>query len=371
MSNDATFYIESATELKAFCEELQKGSWIGVDTEFMRERTYYSEPCLVQLSGDAGIACVDVVELKDLTPLKEVLCQHGIVKLMHSCSQDLEIFDLLFKEIPPNIFDTQVAAAFTGKGDQLSYAALVEEICGVTLKKAHTRARWCNRPLSKDEIFYAEDDVRYLPALYEALTKKLAELGRQEWFDAEMKAISDSEVHAVNKDNAWLRMNSLQQMGGRPLAAAKALTGWRESLAQSRDKPRSWILADKVLVRIANTLPETIAELSSIEDISDGFVKHRGERILSIIKQSAEHNESGQATGPGRPDAREKALKKELAKILDAAAEKIELPASLLATRKDLTAMIHGERELAVFKGWRAELIGKDLLDFLQNNTTA
>ena len=145
--------------------ELQNSTWIGVDTEFMRERTYYPEPCLIQLSADVGIACVDVVTIDDLAPLKEYYVGSDIVKLMHSCSQDLEIFHLLFDEIPPNIFDTQVAAAFLGKGDQVSYAALVEDICGVTLHKAHTRARWCNRPLSKEEILYAEDDVRYLSAL--------------------------------------------------------------------------------------------------------------------------------------------------------------------------------------------------------------
>ena len=141
MSNNDTFYIESDAELKEFCDQLRKGAWIGVDTEFMRERTYYSEPCLVQLSGDAGIACVDVLAIENLEPLKEVLCREEIVKLMHSCSQDLEIFHLLFDAIPPNIFDTQVAAAFTGRGDQVSYAALVETICGITLHKAHTRAR--------------------------------------------------------------------------------------------------------------------------------------------------------------------------------------------------------------------------------------
>jgi ribonuclease D len=367
MSNNETFYIESAAELKVFCNELQKGTWIGVDTEFMRERTYYSEPCLIQLSGDAGIACVDIVTIDDLASLKEVLCREDIVKLMHSCSQDLEIFHLLFKEIPPNIFDTQVAAAFTGKGDQVSYAALVDDICGVTLHKAHTRARWCNRPLSKDEIHYAEDDVRYLPALFDSLSKDLEKLGRRAWFDAEMRGISNTAVHAINENNAWQRMNALKQMVGRPLAAGKALAGWRESLAQARDKPRNWILADKVLVRIANTLPETIAELASIEDVTDGFVKHRGERILTIIRQSAEHNEPDQPTGPGRPDAREKALKKGLATILDTVAGKMHMPASLFVTRRDLTAMIHGERELAVLQGWRAEVVGQDLLDYLQS----
>ncbi|MDB4522204.1 ribonuclease D [Gammaproteobacteria bacterium] len=366
MSNNKTFYIESAAELKALCTELHNSTWIGVDTEFMRERTYYPEPCLIQLSADARIACVDVLTIDDFTPLKEILCRSDIVKLMHSCSQDLEIFHLLFDEIPPNIFDTQVAAAFLGKGDQVSYAALVEDICEVKLHKAHTRARWCNRPLSKEEILYAEDDVRYLSALQSSLTEALERLGRKEWFDAEMQAITNSSVFAINDSNAWQRMNALQQMSGRQLAAAKALAGWRENLAQSRDKPRSWILADKVLLRIANSLPETKKELASVEEITDGFVKHQGERVLAIIKQSAEHHESDQPSGPGRPGAREKALKKELARILDAAAKKMDIPASLLGTRRDLTALIHGDRELAVLQGWRAEVVGRKLLDHLQ-----
>ncbi len=369
MNNSETFYIENEGELKTFCTQLQKSSWIGVDTEFMRERTYYPEPCLIQLSGDAGIACVDIVAIKDLAALKEVLMRTDRVKLMHSCSQDLEIFHLLFDDIPPNIFDTQVAAAFIGKGDQLSYAALVEDICQVKLNKAHTRARWCNRPLSEEEIFYAEDDVRYLSAMYDSLSAELEQLGRRQWFDDEMKEISNSTVFAINENNAWQRMNALRRMSGRQLAVAKALAGWREALAQARDKPRSWILADKVLVRIANTLPETKSDLSSIEDVTDGLVKHRGDRLLTIIKQSANHNESDQPTESGRPDTREKSLKNELAKILDARAEKIELPASLLATRKDLSAMIQGDRELAVFHGWRAELVGQELLDFLSSQS--
>jgi len=367
MNNNETFYIESADELKVFCTQLQKGRWIGVDTEFMRERTYYPEPCLMQLSGDAGIACVDIVVIKDLAPLKEALMRTDIVKLMHSCSQDLEIFHLLFDEIPPSIFDTQVAAAFIGKGDQLSYAALVEDICQVKLNKAHTRARWCNRPLSAEEIFYAEDDVRYLPAMFEFLSAELANLGRRAWFDDDMKGISNTTVFAINKDNAWQRMNALRRMSGRQLAVAKALAAWREALAQSRDKPRSWILADKVLIRIANTLPESKDELASIEDVSDGLVKHRGDRLLTIIRQSAEHDEPDQPTGPGRPDTREKSLKKELVKKLDAEAEKQGLPASLLATRKDLSTMIQGDRDLAVLNGWRKDVVGKALLDFLEN----
>ncbi len=365
MSTNKTFYIDSAIELKAFCDEMPKGTWIGVDTEFMRERTYYSEPCLVQLSSDAGIACVDVLAIKDLEPLKEVLCGEDSVKLMHSCSQDLEIFHLMFNTIPSNIFDTQVAAAFTGRGDQVSYAALVAEICGLTLHKAHTRARWCDRPLSQDEIHYAEDDVRYLPALHEVLAEDLEKTGHRAWFDEEMKVLANTPVHAINEKNAWQRINALKQMTGRPLAAAKALSGWRESRAQARNRPKSWILADKVLIQIAHALPETLNELADIEGINEGFVKHQGQRVLSIIRQSSDHNESEQASGPARLDAREKALKKELAGILDQVAESLNIPVSILATRRDLTALIQGDSELPVLKGWRAEVVGNKLLKHL------
>lgn len=226
--------------------------------------------------------------------------------------------------------------------------------------------RWCKRPLSVEEIYYAEDDVRYLSAMHDSLSTELESVGRRGWFDAEMQGITNGAVFAINKSNAWQRINALRQMGGRQLAVAKALAGWREELAQVRDKPRSWILADKVLVRIASTLPETKSELASVEDITDGLVKHRGDRLLTIIKQSVEHNEPDQPTGPGRPDVRERALKKELAKILDTAAERMSLPASLLATRKDLIAMIQGSRDLAIFKGWRATAVGQELLDYLQ-----
>ena len=147
------------------------------------------------------------------------------MKLMHSCSQDLEIFHLLFDEIPPNIFDTQVAAAFLGKGDQVSYAALVEDICGVTLHKAHTRARWCNRPLSKEEILYAEDDVRYLSALQDSLTAELEKLGRKEWFDAEMQVITNTTVFAIN-DSKCLAANE-----------CPATNGWSAAWRQ----PRHWL----------------------------------------------------------------------------------------------------------------------------------
>jgi ribonuclease D len=285
---------------------------------------------------------------------------------MHSCGQDLEIFHLLFSGIPPNLFDTQIAAAFIGIGDQVSYAMLVEEICNIRLRKAHTRARWCNRPLSSEEISYAEDDVRYLHEIYQKLTADLESLGRRQWFDAEMEILVNSPVFPVNESNAWKRIGSLKFMAGRQLACAKALAGWREKTAQQRDLPRNWIMSDKVLTSIADTLPGTLTDLSSIDEIPDKLVKHQGEQILRIVSASREHNESDRPMGNRRPDAREKAQKKALARILDDAAAAINIPPSVLATRRDLAAMIEGERDLAVLRGWRNDVVGEDLLNYLR-----
>lgn len=369
MSNEPAFYLDSTAELKEFCNNLKEGTWIGIDTEFIRERTYYPQPCLLQLSSSCGVACVDVLAVDDLALLKDVLFQPGIPKLMHACGQDLEIFQLLFKGIPPNIFDTQVAAAFTGRGDQVSYAALVEDICRHKLHKAHTRARWCNRPLSDEEIEYAEDDVRYLLPLYETLAADLDRLGRRQWFDVEMQALADTDVFPINEQNAWKRIGSLKKMAGRQLACAKALAGWREKVAQKRDKPRNWIMTDQVLSKIADVLPSTRADLAAIGDMPDGLIKHRGEEILVIVRQSRDHQESDIPMSTGRPDAREKALKKALANILDHAAEEMNMPPSVIATRRDLTALIHGERDLPVLKGWRNDAVGEDLLEHLKKET--
>lgn len=367
MTDSESYYIETHSELQHFCQRLeQQGNLpLGVDTEFLRERTYYPQPCLLQLSCEGAIACIDLVEIDELGALRDVLFTPGRVKLMHACSQDLEIFHLLFGAVPADIFDTQLAAAFCGQGDQLSYAALVDKLLDVHVPKAHTRARWCDRPLAPAEIHYAEDDVRYLHALYRHLSTDLDRLGRREWFEADMLQLAAGMTIDADPEQAWRRLGALQQMSGRPLVAAKSLARWREEQARQRNKPRSWILSDAVLLQIANQLPTSRSALAAIDGVSQGLLKHRGDDLLQIVVASEGHDEPAQPTGGGRPTPRQKALHKRLASLLDQQAEMLALPPSLLATRRDLMALVQGQRQLSLLGGWRAEVIGRQLLEVL------
>jgi ribonuclease D len=371
MTDSESYYIETDAELQHFCQQLgqHEGSPLAVDTEFLRERTYYPKPCLLQLSGETGIACVDLITVSDLGALRDLLFEVGRVKLMHACSQDLEIFHLLFGAVPVDIFDTQLAAAFCGYGDQLSYAALVDSLLQVHVPKAHTRARWCDRPLAQAEIHYAEDDVRYLQDIYQRLSTELDGLGRRAWFDADMQQLTGAMTIDNDPAEAWQRLGAVQQMAGRPLAAAKALAQWREQQARQRNKPRSWILSDALLLQIANRLPDSRSALAAIDGVNQGLLKHRGDDLLQIIAASEQHDEPGQPASSGRPTARQKTLRKYLATLLDETAEQLGVPASLLATRRDLMAMVQGQRQLPLLNGWRAEVVGHKLLEVIDQES--
>lgn len=363
-----TFYIETEDELKQFCNRLADAECIGLDTEFLREKTYYAKPCLLQVSGNGLIACIDPLAIEHLSALRDVLFDEGIIKILHACRQDLEVLLQMFDAIPVPVFDTQLAAAFCGHGDQVSYAALVEELAGVSLPKAHTRARWCQRPLSDDEICYAEDDVRYLVDLYTKLDNALQERGRKDWFDAGMQGLTDLNSFEIINADAWTRIGAIRSLRGQAFHAAKRLATWREETARRRDLPRRWVMADQLVIALAEQRPEDLQALAGIEGMTDGLLKHRGRQLLDAIADTSGNDDSEGPPVSARPDAREKALSKQLAKLLDEKAAELDMPASLLATRRELMAMVQGDRSLNVLKGWRGEVIGAKLLEQLEKN---
>lgn len=368
MQVSETFYIDTEDELKRFCDKLSSAPCIGLDTEFLREKTYYAKPCLIQISGNELIACIDPLAIDDLDPLREILFDKNIIKLMHACRQDLEILLQLFDAMPGPVFDTQLAAAFCGHGDQVSYAALVEEMMGVSLSKAHTRARWCQRPLSEEEIYYAEDDVRYLPDIYDVLDAELKKLARIDWFQAGMDSLTDVSGFEIVNGDAWKRIGAIRSLSGRSFQVAKQVAAWREETARRRDMPRRWIMADQVVVALAQEQPADMKEITAIEGMTDGLIKHRGRQLLAVIADTEVDDTAAQPPNNARPDAREKTLSKQLAKILDNEAERLNIPASLLATRRDLMAMVKGERSLDVLQGWRREVVGEELLEQLEKD---
>ncbi|MEJ2116166.1 MAG: ribonuclease D, partial [Gammaproteobacteria bacterium] len=243
--------LTTTQELVSFCKASQDAGWLALDTEFIREKTYYPNLCLVQIASAREIVCVDTIAINELSPLKELLYQPSITKIFHSASQDLEIFVNLYNAVPTPMFDTQIAASLLGYGEQVSYAHLVNEICGVELDKSLSRTNWENRPLSEKEIRYAVDDVKYLAKVYLHLKDKLSENERSHWAEFECNTLSALEKYKVDPEKIWKTVKGAGRLEPQQLNVLKQLAQWREYQAIAENKPRRWILSDKALRNLA------------------------------------------------------------------------------------------------------------------------
>ena len=262
--------IATDAALADLCRALEGSEWIALDTEFLRERTYYARLCLIQIGAPGIVACIDPLALEQLEPLHALLENPDLRKVLHAARQDLEVFNDLRGVVSAPLFDTQIAAAYLGYDDQIGYAALVTAITGVTLDKTHTRTDWSARPLSAAQHRYAEDDVRYLMPVYEALHERLDAAGRLAWVTDDCARLSEPALYANDPAEAWRRLR-----GGAELPAAnqqmlRALAAFRELTAQARNLPRGWVLRDEVLFELARLAPQKHAELASIRGLEDG-----------------------------------------------------------------------------------------------------
>jgi ribonuclease D len=279
---------------------------------------------------------------------------------VHSARQDLEIFAHLLQTVPAPIFDTQIAAAFCGYPDQIGYAALAAELCGVTVDKTHTRADWTLRPLAPALFEYACADVRYLPAMARALAARLAVNGRQGWVDEECARLTDPALYAGDPQDAWRRVKGANAVPGAGRALLRELAAWRETVARASDRPRGWILPDPCLLAIATTRPRDLAALADVPGLAPGTVRRFGPDLLRLVAEApppgAADPESGQVAAPVARDTVSRWL--EWLRVRCAAAE---LAAHLVATRQDLERALGGQRDLPLFRGWRRAFIGSEL----------
>lgn len=280
-------YVETQQALNDLCAALADKPYIAIDTEFLRERTYRPQLCLVQIKVDDVLACVDTQAIDDLSPLLNVLHNPGIVKVLHAASQDLEIFHLLSKgKVPAPIFDTQLAAPLLGHNEQIGYGNLVKEVLGIELSKAQTRADWTRRPLSQNQIEYALDDVIYLEQLYQHLHKELKDRGRLEWLAPEFAEWENPEKYDQPAKLRWLKVRNIQRYKGSALACIQALAEWREIKAREINKPRNWLIKDDVLCSIAQLRPDTLDELSHIRGLDKKSRDAYGKEITRLVKSA-------------------------------------------------------------------------------------
>ncbi|MCP5329268.1 MAG: ribonuclease D [Steroidobacteraceae bacterium] len=346
---------------------VQTTAAIGLDTEFLRERTYRAELCLVQLTTPTGPVCVDPLALAaELGPPLTSMLAAGSstgatpLKVLHAARQDLEVLFPVVGPIGP-VFDTQVAAALAGHPAQVGYAELVRRILGHDLPKAHTRTDWSRRPLSPEQIEYALDDVRFLLPLRDALQERLEQLGRSAWLEEELGALTQLAGVQPDPERAWLRLKGLQGLDPGRIALAQALTAWRERRAIAKNRPRGWILDDTALREIVNRVPRSHAALATIPEMQDGIVRHSGDELLAMVETAAIPDPAPPLPRRERPDPAFTALLRRLAEVVQQVAGELDIAAELLATRRDLEQLARGEPVAALRRGWRREIIGERL----------
>lgn len=362
------YYVNTPQQLTALCRDLRDSRWLAIDTEFMREKTYYAQLCLLQVASDDIIACVDPLALSDLSPLLDLIYNPAVVKILHSARQDLEIFYDLRGELPQPVFDTQIAATLLGHGDQVGYGPLVRAMCGVQLDKAHTRTDWCQRPLDPEQVHYAADDVRYLGHIYHAQHDELSRMGRLEWLSEDFAELTDNRRYAGSPQLAWRKIHNANQLKGVQLAALQALTGWREERAKAINIPRKWVLSDEVLFELARRMPKDETELAKLRGLEAGFAKRHGAELLELIARAAElpKEQWPELQATPRLDSHQAALADVLMAVVRLRGEESRVSPATLATRKDLEQIVLGRKDAVPLHGWRRALVGDDLLGIVE-----
>ena len=361
--------LTTTAALAEFCERAAQHDYVTVDTEFLRERTYYAKLCLVQLAypgdGDGDAVLVDpLAKGLSLEPLYDLFRDTSVVKVFHAARQDLEIFAVEADVIPQPLFDTQVAAMVAGFGDQVGYETLVRKIAKSPLDKSSRFTDWSRRPLSEAQQSYALGDVTHLRVIYEHLAAELDRTGRRAWVEEELGVLCDPDTYRVDPDTAWQRVKT-RTNSGKFLAIVQELARFRESYAQERNVPRNRVFKDDAMLELASTKPQNEKDLSRSRlllrearrgDIAAG--------ILSAVKAGVN---APKDTWP-EPDRRREALQVNpaladlLRVLLKAKSEQAGVAQKLLATAAELDAISAGERELPSLKGWRKEVFGTDAL---------
>jgi ribonuclease D len=361
--------ITTTHDLAEFCNRAAQAPYVTVDTEFLRERTYYSKLCLVQLAipgkSDADAVLVDpLADGISLDPLYDLFRNENVVKVFHAARQDLEIFYVDAKVIPTPLFDTQVAAMVCGFGDQVGYETLVRKIAKQSLDKSSRFTDWSRRPLSDAQKTYALADVTHLRQIYEYLATKLEKTGRSHWVSEELATLTTPETYIVRPEDAWERVKT-RSSSPRFLAIVRALAEFRESYAQTRNIPRSRVFKDDALIELASTKPKTSDDLQKSRLLLREARK--GDIANGILAAVAHGMSLAQEDLPKvAPDVDQKAVNQALADLLrvllKAKTENSGVAAKLIASTSDLDALASGERDVAPLRGWRYEVFGQDAL---------
>lgn len=362
-------YIDNPAKLTDLLNRLNTAEWVTLDTEFIREKTYYPRLCLIQIASADILACIDPLKIDDLQPFLDWLNEPQRLKVLHAAWQDLEIFHHLGGTVPAPIFDTQVAAAVLGLGDQLGYARLVEQLLGVSLDKSQSRTDWSRRPLSNRQVEYAIDDVRHLRDVYLKLHEQLEKLGRLRWLDKPFQKLADPGTYAVDPRTIWQRVKNVQILKPRQLAVLRELAAWREERALHKNIPRRWIVSDEILIDLARMKLSTPDSMHQIRGLNAEQIERNAADWLNCIARGKALPESEWPQLPRRRKLTPEMsiIADLLTVLLNQVANENGISAQMIATRQQIEKMLE-EGRTTLSDDWRGALVNDLFTDMLNGN---
>lgn len=360
-------FITDQADLESFATRAHGSSLLAIDTEFLREKTYYAKLCLLQMQTDDETVIVDPFAVDDLTVLADVFTDPGVLKLFHAGSQDIEILYRVVGVMPTPIFDTQLAAALLGHTQQIGYGALVNLCCGVQLKKIDSYTDWSRRPLSPSQVNYAADDVVYLPAVYRKVSGQLASLGRTHWLDPDFAELVDPKKYAVNERARYRRLKRVGQLKPRQLSAARELAEWRELKAEHSDIPRKWVMTDEQIVEACKREARSIDELFMVRGLSDKLSTRDARAVVACIVRGLDTpmEDWPEHDRPARNEANVDVVVDLMSAVVRKRARENNIAFQTLCNHSDLAKVARGYRDVAILQGWRRDIVGNELLDLL------
>lgn len=364
VGKDGPLFITDIDALRAFVERARTSPVVGMDTEFMREKTYFAKLCLVQIATDSETALIDPLAIGDLTPLCPLLSDSSVVKVLHAGSQDLEILNRICGGVVAPVFDTQVAATIAGFQQQVGYGPLIHELLDVKLDKGDSYTDWARRPLTESQVIYARNDVRYLPEAYRRLMEKLESENRLSWLADEFSRMEDPATYEIVPEEQWRRVKRVSSLNRRQLGVAREIAAWREREAMRRDVPKRWVLQDEGIIEIARRGPATPEELRSIRGVSEKVGKGAVQGLLDAVRHGLECPEDDLPVlkKRKRPIKDVDAAVDLMIAIVRRRSRENGVAMPLIASRDDLERLANGERENhPVMEGWRKAMVGDEL----------
>lgn len=365
--DDAFSLIDTESALQQLCQRLSSKAWFAIDTEFLREKTYYPKLCLIQVASEDEIACIDPLAIQNLSALKALLTNTNVTKVFHSASQDMEALLHTLGQTPSPIFDTQIAAGLLGQGDQIGYAALVEKLLHVQLPKSQTRTDWSRRPLSSEQLHYAADDVRYLREIYPMQQTLLEQQGRLDWAREDAAMLEDPQKYQPQASTVLRRVKGQHTLPLRQRAVIRELALWREQQAASRNLPRKWVLSDNAVLALAQNPPASMAELQTIDHIPSKTASHHGTELLDIINHTLalDNADISRLVPQNKLTPEETEKVKKVQKRLADIAQTANINPSIIASRREIEHLIQLDDDIPLMHGWRKALAGNTIKEML------